>query len=241
MRGTKLTETMAEFEIGDIGETIVPMNVRAEMDFKSEVVGSMQGGVKFTVVVTGQSNRVLISSGDTTGWISSKTDLDQPLTHKVKSGTGALPWCETIVAVSMRDNSDLKSAVTHNLPAGSQFELIEEGDEHRIKILIDDMIGWITSQTNLDQPLIKHLQVAGVKMPKNLDNYIARVASQANVTKVLSSKSLGTRAERGGVTKTRSVDSTSKPKGSSVPSSADTSKHKKPPPRLSKLACCCAS
>lgn len=241
-----MTETVADMMTGDKGETIMAMNVRAEIDFRSEIVGSLQEGTSFTIVETGDSHRALISAGNTTGWISTKTDLDQPLTKKIQSGQGCLPIYENMVPLSVREDSDFKSSVVESLPEGSQFELIEEGTQHRVKILFDGVIGWITAKTNLDQPLISQVNAERVtKMSKNLDSYVVRVASQSQVTRVLSSKSLGSKAERT-MGRSRSTDSsdgrnTAQKSANAGFTEPSKTKSAKVAPPLSKMACCCGS
>lgn len=184
MRKNTLTETVANMEVGDQGITLVGMNLRAEIDFKSKVVASLKESTPFTIIETGESHRALISVGNATGWISTKTDLDQPLAKKVQSGGGFLPVYENAVALTLREKMDFKSDILYTLPEGSQFELIEEGPQHRVKILFDGLIGWITAKTDLDQPLIQSLSMhPSTRLAKNLDTYV--------VTKVLSSRSVG--------------------------------------------------
>lgn len=233
-----MTETVADLQVGDMGETVVAMNVRSEVDYRSEIVGSMQEGTKFVVVETGETHRALISAGNTTGWISTKTDLDQPLTIRVKVGLGELEVHENLVQMTVREAMEFQSATVLTMPEGTQFELIEMGTQNRCKILIDDMIGWITAKTDLDQPLIKKLNTGGpTKLSKNLDTYVVRAASRSQVTKVLSSKSLGRGVER----KVSNVRSTDPERPASTTNTAGPSKAAKPPPKLSKLACCCGS
>lgn len=231
-----MTETVAAMQVGDEGETVVAMNVRSEVDYKSEIVGSLQEGTKFVVVETAEANRALISAGNTTGWISTKTDLDQPLTVRVKAGEGYLDLYENLVQVTMREDMEFKSPTVLTLTEGQQFEMIEGASQNRCKIVIDGLIGWITAKTDLDQPLIKKINLGGPpKMAKKLDTYVVRMASQAQVTKVLSSKSLGRGVERK-MSNVRSTDLGSTPAPAAIGGQAKTPK---PPPKMSKLACCC--
>jgi len=231
-----MTETVAAMQVGDEGETVVAMNVRSEVDYKSEIVGSLQEGTKFVVVETAEANRALISAGNTTGWISTKTDLDQPLTVRVKAGEGYLDLYENLVQVTMREDMEFKSPTVLTLTEGQQFEMIEGASQNRCKIVIDGLIGWITAKTDLDQPLIKKINLGGPpKMAKKLDTYVVRMASQAQVTKVLSSKSLGRGVERK-MSNVRSTDLGSAPAPVATGGQAKTPK---PPPKMSKLACCC--
>jgi len=236
MRGTHVTETIPELEVGDHGETLVAMNVRCEIDPKSDIIGAMPETCQFTVVETGDNHRALISSGDVTGWIYTKTDLDQALTKKVKSGTGTLPYYESKVQLQMRYDLKFTSAVMMTLPEGSQFQLIEEGAYNRVKIfVVDDAdevhIGWVTSKTELDQPLITSLDQRAARMSKNLDTYIAKQLSQANFRK-------GDLEDNRNMTKVKSTGSNP---GSSRAANVAALKEQKAPPKLSKLACCCGS
>jgi len=234
-RGTKLTETVADMCVSDVGETMVAMNVRGEINYKSEIVGSLMEGSKFTVVEVGESHRALVSSGNTTGWISTQTDLDQPLTRKVHSGAGALTECELLIALNLHQDQEFTSEVLEKLDAGTMCELIEEAPQNRFKIMVDGEIGWVTGKTDLDQPLVKKLPNSGdaPKMVKRLDTYVARVASRSQVTKVMSSKSLGSKSERVG--QTRSTDNSE----SKQPTSDTATTRKRDPPKSAKLACCC--
>jgi len=234
MRGNQMTETVSDMKIGDQGETLVPMNLRAEIDFRSEIIGSLPEQVLFTVVETGANHRALISSGNATGWISTKTDLDQPLCRRVQEGSGALPVFQALVQLNMRRDMEFKSDVETVVPIREEFDLIEAGPQNRVKILYDGVIGWVSAKTDLGQPLISELTAEKVtKMTKNLDSFLVRALSQAQVTKVLSSRSLGQGAER----------SMSRGKSMGQETSATQAKaagaQPKAPPQLSKLACCC--
>lgn len=235
MRGSQMTETVADMEIGDKGETLVAMNLRSEIDFKSEIVGSLQEGVAFTVVETGANHRALVSNGDASGWISTKTDLDQSLAKRLEQGTGVLPCYETVVQLGVRESMDYKSTVMFQMPAGTQFDYIEMGPQHiRFKILVDGTIGWITAKTDLGQLLVKDMSGEAKNMSKGerLDTHVVKMASKSQMTKVLSSKSAG-RGEERVMSTARSVDELLKDKSPGQASSSKT------PPKLSKLACCC--
>jgi len=237
MRGSLVTETVADMQVGDMGETIIAMNVRSEVDYKSEIVGSLHDGTKFVVVETAESHRALISAGNITGWISTKTDLDQPLTRRLQVGNGYLDIYDNLVGVTVRQDMEFKSPEVLHLIEGTEFEMIEEGSQHRCKILVDGLIGWITAKTDLDQPLIrKKHDVVPTKLSKNLDTYVVRVASQAQVTKVLSSKSMGRGVERSmsNMRSNASVDA-----GKPALKQGQPQKVAKPPPKMSKMACCC--
>lgn len=233
MRGNQMTETVSDLGVGDQGETLVAMNLRSEVELKSEVVGSLAEAVFFTVVETGAPHRALISCGNASGWISTKTDLDQPLVKRTKEGRGVLPVYEAVVLQVMREEMDFKSEEMATLPAGTPFDLIEEGPTHRVKILCDGMIGWVTARTDLDQPLIKSLQGGDgpAKMTKNLDTLIIKSVSQAQVGKVMSNKGRGGL----GMVNSKSQDSS---EGQSRAAAGGDAK-KKEAPKLSKLACCC--
>jgi len=238
-RGTQLTEGVPELNVSDQGETLVAMNVRSEVEYKSDIVGSMPECCPFKVIETADNNRVLVSSGNVTGWISTKTTLDQPLTRKLSSGSGELPLYEAKVQLQVKEDQEFKSAVLATIDEGVQFELIEEGAQNRVKIFCDGTIGWITSKTDLGQNLIA--EVGGVetkKLQKNLDSYVARQMSQSQFTKVISSKSLGAGAERG-VGKVRSNASNDARPGRAA--AVEQLKEKAPSPKLGKLAFCCGT
>jgi len=238
LRKNQLMDTVHDMQVGDLGETLVAMNVRAEIEHKSDIIGSMPEGCQFTVFETGQHHRILVSSGNVTGWISSSTELGQPLTKKVKAGTGVLAAYECEVQLQMREDMEFTSNVLMTLPPGTQFELIEEGPQNRVKVFVHDEdgeanIGWITAKTELDRPLIKALNAEeNRRLGKNLDTYIAKQLSKADIKHVVSytgDRPMG---------KTRSQGSNAGLAGPKAPAQV---KEKAPPPKLSKLACCCSS
>jgi len=240
MRGNHVTDTVADMQIGDVGEAVIAMNVRSEVDYKSEIVGSLREGTKFVVVETAESHRALISVGNTTGWISTKTDLDQPLTLRLEVGNGYLDIYDNLVGMTMREDMDFKSPEVLHLPEGTEFEMIEEGPQHRCKILVDGLMGWITAKTDLDQPLIRKKHDLGqTKLTKNLDTYVVRVASQSQVTKVLSSKSMGRGVERSMSNVRSNTSYTPAEPGKPAIKQGQPQKVAKPPPKMSKMACCC--
>jgi hypothetical protein len=241
VRGNRMMESLADFEVGDAGETLVAMNVRAEIEYKSDVIGTMPECCEFFVIETGANHRALVSSGNVTGWISTQTDQTQALTKKLKSGTGELPIYVANVQLSMREDMEFRSAVLMTLPEGSQFKLIENGPQNRAKIFVVDeddeaSIGWITAKTELDQPLIKALDDSGsMKRMKNLDTYVAKQLTKSEVKRVMSygAAPLGERA----MGKVKSTGSNAG--GGPQPKGAE--KEKAPPPTLSKCAWCCGS
>jgi len=239
IRGNKMTETLADLEVGDSGETLVAMNVRAEIEYKSDIIGTMPECCQFVVIETGANHRALVSSGNVTGWISTQTDRSQALTKKLKSGTGELPVYVTNVQLSMRQDMEFKSTVVMTLPEGSQFKLIEHGPQNRVKIFVVDeddeaSIGWITSKTELDQPLIKSLDAPDTtKRMKNLDTYVAKQLSKSEVKRVMSHGPGGMGEQVMGKVRSQRSNLGSLPK--------EAEKVKAPPPKLSKCAWCCGS
>jgi len=238
IRGNKMTEIIQDFEVGDFGETLVAMNVRAETEYKSDVIGTMPEICKFTVIETGANHRALVSSGNVTGWISTQTDRSQPLAKKVKSGTGELPVYVTNMQLSMKEDMEFKSTEVMSLPAGSQFKLIEEAPQNRVKIFVVDeddeaSIGWITSKTDLGQHLIKALDAPEtMKRMKNLDTYVAKQLTKSEVKRVMSH---GGGLGEPTMGKVRSQRSTlgAPPK--------EEQKVKAPAPKLGMCAWCCGS
>jgi len=242
-RGNKMTESLAQFGVGDSGETLVAMNVRSEIEYKSDVIGTMPEECEFIVIETGANNRILVSSGNVTGWVSSQTDLGQPLTKKTKDGTGDLPIYVSSVQLSMREDMEFKSAVLMILPEGSEFKVIEEGPQNRVKIFVVDedeeaSIGWVTWKTELDQHLIKPIDGPDVtKRMKNLDTYVAKQLSKSEVKRVMS---YGPGAQALGEGRSMGKVKSDKPSGSGAASSSG-GKEKAPPPALSKMALCCGN
>jgi len=239
IRGNRMMDTSVEFEVGDTGETLVAMNVRAEIEYKSDIIGTMPETCVFTVIETGANNRALVSSGNVTGWISAQTDRGQPLTKKLTSGTGELPVYTNNVELSMKEDQEFKSTILMNLPVGSQFKLIEHGPLNRAKIFVVDeddeaSIGWITSKTDLDQALIKASDGDGTtKRMKNLDTYVAKQLTKSEVKRVMSYGAAGPGERVMG-----KVKSTSSNAGSLRKAAEQV---KASPPALSKCAWCCGS
>jgi len=239
IRGNKMTETIADLEVGDFGETLVAMNVRAEIEYKSDVIGTMPGTCRFVVIETGANHRALISCGNVTGWISTQTDQSQPLTRKRKSGTGELPVYVTTVQLTMKEDMEFQSTEVMTLPAGSQFKLIEEGAQNRFKIFVVDeddeaSIGWVTSKTDLGQHMVKPLDAPETrKRMKNLDNYVAKQLTKSEVKRVMSHGGGLGEQPMGKVRSQRSIQ------GGAPTMEAE--KVKAPPPKLSKCAWCCGS
>jgi len=65
---------------GDVGETLISMMVREGQNFDSSAIGQIDAGTPFEVLeVVSTRNRVKVAAADLVGWISVKTDLDQPL------------------------------------------------------------------------------------------------------------------------------------------------------------------
>merc|ERR1740122_567307 len=130
---------------------------------------------------------------------------------------------------------NFKGDVETMVPKNEQFDVIEAGPQNRVKILYDGTIGWVTARTDQDQLLIRELTAEKVtKMTKNLDSFLVKTWSQAQVTKVLSSRSLGQGQERS-MSRGRSMgDNAGRPA-----TQAKAGGEPKAPPKLSKLACCC--
>merc|ERR1712129_527846 len=166
----------------------------------------------------------------------------QALTKKLKSGTGELPIYVSNVQLSMCEDMEFRSAVVMTLPEGSQFKLIEHGPQNRAKIFVVDeddeaSIGWITSKTELDQPLIKALDDAGsMKRMKNLDTYVAKQLTKSEVQRVMSYGAAPVVERPMGKVKSTASNAG----GGSQPKDAEK-KEKAPPPKLSKCAWCCGS
>ena len=91
IRGNKMMDADVEFGVGDFGETLVAMNVRAEIEYKSDIIGTMPEECQFTVIETGGNNRILVSSGNVTGWISAQTDLGQSLSKSCSQALATFP------------------------------------------------------------------------------------------------------------------------------------------------------
>ena len=91
------------FGVGDLGETLVAMTVRAEIKYKSDLIGTMPEECKFK-----------------------EGGLDQPLTKKLEAGTGDLPVYVAYVQLSMREDIVFQSAELMTLPPGSEFKVIEK-------------------------------------------------------------------------------------------------------------------
>ena len=127
VRGNKLMDAkFIDFGVGDLGETLVAITVRAETEHNSDIIGTMPEECKFKVVEIGSNSRALESSCNVTGWISVNTDLGQPSTKKLEAGTGDLPVYVAYVQLSMREDIVFQSAELMTLPPGSEFKVIEK-------------------------------------------------------------------------------------------------------------------
>jgi len=228
-RGSNFTETLPEFEAGEEGETLVTMNLREEEDIRSAVLHTIGEGTHFTVVEAGANHRALISAGNLTGWISTKTDLDQPLTKKsgMKRKMSSTIY-EIVTPLNLREEEDFKSAVMGHLPAGTQFTIIE-GCASRAKISVDGMIGWITAKTEIGQPMIKKLGASEMKLTNPVDNYVMKVVSGRGQAAGKDQGTMMMTTPSGRVVPVASAEGVAKP------SSA------KEAPKLARLACCCGS
>lgn len=189
---SSMTRLLPDLVVGEIAENVVSMYVHELEDNDSEIVTTMVEKTRFTVLDVGdRPTRIMISAGEITGWISTKTDQDQPLTVKIKDAPRAVLG-ETVTKLQVRVEEDPKSEILVTIDIGTRFEVIEEGDQHRCKILVEGVVGWIPSKTDLDQPLIRYLSTEpGGKANKAVDTVLIRVASTvgAKMSKLLSSKS----------------------------------------------------
>merc|ERR1740139_868093 len=151
-------------DAGDEGTVLVELNVREEEETHSAVVAQVGPGTPFTVIEAAGAHRCLISVGDLTGWISTKTDLDQPLVKK--DASKGVQLYENLVPLNLREGEDFKSGVIASLPRAA-------------KIQVDGTIGWVTSKTDLNQILIKKVGEASSFKPYNLvDHYVLKSFSQ---------------------------------------------------------------
>lgn len=202
MPHSTMTKMLPGLDIGDTVENVIPMYVREAEEVDSAVVITLAEKTRMVVLEVGERpTRVMISAGDITGWITTATDLDQPLTVKISSTPEQL--CEAVVKMYVRAEEDYRSEVLATMDIGDQFELIESGiDKNRCKILFEGTIGWIYTKTDQDQMLIKHLNTnASAKGVKALDTQILKAAT--TLTKGLS-MAFSTRPEVRGMTSTRS-------------------------------------
>lgn len=235
-RMNMLTETVQDMEAGDEGHVIVAMNLREEEETHSEVIATIEVGTKFTVVEAAGNHRCLISVGNATGWISTKTDLDQPLV--VLDESKGVKLYENLVPLNLREEEDFKSTVIASLPRATQFQLIEEGTYNRAKIQVDGTIGWITSKTDLNQNLIKQVGAATSFKPGNLvDNYVLKSFSvKGKAEKDADNTSAFAKTKSGRVVEVSHPTHTNAPA-----KAAAKAPEAKSSGGLKSLACCCGS
>lgn len=239
-RASKLTETGLHFEAGDEGETLVAMNLRGEEDVSSQVVGSLGERSRFTVIDVGANHRALISSADLTGWISTQTDLDQPLCGKLahRQRHNELGVYEAKVSLNVRALEDFKSEVIGTIPGGVSFQLVDEGAYNRCKVLADGLVGWITTQTEVGQPLISRLdKPTEVKLTSPLDNAVANAFAKSASQKPGANDLDVYKTKSGRVVHHEEAS----PAKKTVPAAAIPSSDRKTPPKSSFMACCCGS
>jgi len=91
-----------DVEVGDMCEAVMVLKVRTAQDFMSEIVGQLPVGSTFQVTEVGLNGRIKVSNDSVAGWISYKTDLDQPLIKKAPK----------------RRNSFIRNSVTSNTSQG---------------------------------------------------------------------------------------------------------------------------
>lgn len=203
MRKSSMTETGIEFRQGDVAENICAMHVRLDEDLNSDVVGTLPEKTSFTIIEVGACNRVLISVGTTTGWVSTRTDLNQTLVMKVKEGNGlVLEQGEAMTDITIRARAELGSGKVAVLPKGTVFGIVEECPGNLLKILVDNQVGWINSKTDLGQGLIVKLgHKAPTRLTKTLDTFVVRTASSAasTATGLAVSKVRSTRSSSSGI------------------------------------------
>lgn len=66
---------------------------------------------------------------------------------------------ETLVQLKLREKLDRDSRVLWQLPPTTLFTVLEVGDSSRLKIsAANGVVGWISYQTQLDQPLVKRVK-----------------------------------------------------------------------------------
>jgi len=215
MRKNSMTDAGVEFGQGDVAENVCALHVRHDEDLNSEIVGTLPEKESFTIIEVGACNRVLISVGTITGWITTRTDLGQPLITKVREGNGlVLEQGEAVTDITVRAEAELKSEKVGVLPKGSVFGIIEECPGNLVKILVDDQVGWINSKTDLGQGLIVMLgRRAPAKFTKTLDTFVIRTASSAVASVpalALSASSAATGVSVSKVRSTKSSGSSSK-------------------------------
>jgi len=187
-----VTKMMADLAEGDVAETVVPIYVRETEELTSEITATLPEKSKITVLEVGDTNnRAMVSCGDVTGWITTKTELDQVLFRKLIANPDVI-LCQAVMKMQVREAQDMKSEVLATMDAGSEFELIERGDMNRAKILFEGTVGWITEKTDLDQPLFRIIPTAPkTKIAhKGVDAQMMRMVSNAgqSVTALFSTK-----------------------------------------------------
>lgn len=168
-RTTSGLSTRAEIGIGDHVEPLVVMNVREAEAFESQPVGQIAVGTDCEVIDIGSSNRINVTTaGGVSGWISSKTDLDQPLVKKVSGppkkrisikfgGSGNSPSVGMTASISQQsDRSDAPQRRTSFRSTGERAhaETLAVGDQCETVIL-----STVRAQEDFSSDLVSKLPV----------------------------------------------------------------------------------
>lgn len=167
-------EASASLAVGDWCETIVPLSIREKEDYRSPPILKMEANATFTILGVGANHRVKVSNGTVTGWISSKTDLDQPLIVKVRS-SAAGDNVVTLVPVKVRKDEHYISPVVAEVPEGTQFQIVQVGANNRIKVSSSEVTGWINSKTDLNHPVIARVKGTRTRRSSSFSEYQDRL------------------------------------------------------------------
>mmetsp|Transcript_91797 Transcript_91797/g.259194 ORF Transcript_91797/g.259194 Transcript_91797/m.259194 type:complete len:1206 (+) Transcript_91797:117-3734(+) len=165
-RSTTRSSMRSEDEVwnaGDQCETVSLVTVRREEALESECLTELPIGTTCEVLQVGEGRRVKVQAGDVSGWISSRTKMNEALIVKRKLDVqfaiedfevGGQHEVKSMVTVRVAEALD--SEVKTELRPGAIVKIIELGvsNKRRAKISTDDMEGWISMATKQGELLI---------------------------------------------------------------------------------------
>jgi len=171
--------------VGDQGETVMLMKMKATEEFNSAVIAEIPAGATFEVVGIGTTpSRIRIMWANQAGWISKVTEQGQPLVKWIRKKRTSMKdmtpmmrkvsgdseadgeisigdVCETVVMMVVREGQDPKSTGIGQIPEKTQFEIVEVGQAGRVKVMVSEAIleggaiGWLSVKTDTGSSLGK--------------------------------------------------------------------------------------
>jgi hypothetical protein len=174
------------FQVGDTVVTCLPVTMRREEMIDSELIGQFAHGNPCEILEIGEGRRVKVcikteACGSAIGWISCRTVHDTPLIVKAdlfNIGDAS----ETCSPLSLTEEENIESAVMEEVvPVGTRLEMIEIGEDRRVKIRTKETVGWIDCRTGYQEPLIIKV-AAGAAVIEGFDTDAASTAVESQAS-----------------------------------------------------------